>query len=610
MDELIVEIGHPNGAYYKAYVQDVDENGVDIRYDQDFFPPTQIPFSENRVRFPSEATDVQNLSSGDSCEVLSKANGDGPFGWWPATIQMSKGDFFVINYKVNGQDANYSDIVSIDKIRCPNTNPPITYSMFKRIELGVDKDIEEVCSNPANHKDFKRTSGAAVVRYDKKSKCLVIIANDDTTLRRAQILSDMHLRNLRSKAKLVQETEKYCKQLERITVNQTAKYVEKFTIKTELMGLAIGSHGANILKAKQVPGITAIEIEDDTSTIKVFGDNEKAVKAARDILEYVEDVVWISRELIGKVIGKKGHFIQEIVDKSGVVRVTIEGDNEQSIPRDENNLTSQVPFIFVGKVESITNAKLLLEYHITCLKEIDELQEKKLQVSEQIHTMLGPQQDSGMNITSHNMGYQGGRQQLYESDRISSGGGRNYRESGYHQQHNDHYNNQPSHKTNHHSVNNVGRGRRGMGANSYRGGTQSDAGTGGYDERRRNHDDESTVYDTQQRNGQQRYNDQHSSQHNKRFGVNRGTRSSRGDENRSNNNSNEYYEDSYATNAHSQSQISTMKTSQQLSSSNNNGLHLFDETGSETVNSGSHNNEPKGQRTPRQQTQQHANGVK
>ena len=72
-----------------------------------------------------------------------------------------------------------------------------------------------------------------VVRYDKAKESLIVIvsrsrhlrfapresksrlqSDNDAALRRAQILSEMHFRNLRSKAKLVQETEKVSKQLE------------------------------------------------------------------------------------------------------------------------------------------------------------------------------------------------------------------------------------------------------------------------------------------------------------------------------------------------------------------------------------------------------------
>jgi hypothetical protein len=66
----------------------------------------------------------------------------------------------------------------------------------------------------------------------------------------------------------------------------------------------------------------------------------------------------------------------------------------------------------------------------------------------------------------------------------NSGSTRNYRDSGYQQQYpqqqqqrGENYNNQQSRRSNNFGIGN--RGRRGVGGNSYRGGTQSDAGTGG-----------------------------------------------------------------------------------------------------------------------------------
>jgi hypothetical protein len=55
------------------------------------------------------------------------------------------------------------------------------------------------------------------------------------------------------------------------------------------------------------------------------------------------------------------------------------------------------------------DGRILFVLTLFFLKEFDELQEKKIQVSEQFRTIVGPQQGAGMNMAT-GMAYQSGRQ--------------------------------------------------------------------------------------------------------------------------------------------------------------------------------------------------------
>uniref|UniRef100_A0A1I8C162 Agenet-like domain-containing protein n=1 Tax=Meloidogyne hapla TaxID=6305 RepID=A0A1I8C162_MELHA len=328
-----VEVKQSDGFFLKALVNDISDDSFDVCYDNGWRKPEWVKFEQCRVEVDASSDKAKNqqpVKVGDVVDAYVRYEGDKK-AWHSMKIRDIKNCFAVVE-GTEGQNV-INDIVPVAECRHPNLSMMVTSSSIQS------------CAIPAGDlfEYFEQS--------DERYKAL-----SPTIIKKVDILKDVFLANSRQKMTLLQRQEEQKKMLSIHEPNIAAPLLVEFDVSINFMGMAIGSQGANITSARSLDGI------------KIYANNAEAAERARNMLEISQQQKLVPQGRVGQVIGKQGKTIQDIVDKSGVLRVQI---------GDENPEQGMVPLTFTGTREALMYAELMVDFQLKHISEMDAIRLKR-----------------------------------------------------------------------------------------------------------------------------------------------------------------------------------------------------------------------------------------
>ncbi|CAJ0604519.1 unnamed protein product [Cylicocyclus nassatus] len=357
-----------DGVYYPATAERIseDEKSLETSYPGDWRPRESVGFANCRVL---QAITSQPIHKGDVIEALFQQQ-NGQSGWQKATVREIKADFIVVD---SAEGPQHTDVVAANKCRSNGAQYlRITPADLRVDTISVPEDLVDHFSVAQNLLEFQNTVKDIAMIFDKEKREIKLCSFGTISLKKAVVLSEMYFRDVRLRNQLRARAEEAERMLQHggQRNDRDSPFVDEFEVAADLMGLAIGTHGSNIQRARNVEDVDDIQVfegggDGQPCIIKIFAKTAAAAQKARAQLDFGVECVHVPRFLVGKLIGKNGKCIQEIVDKSGVVRVQIAGEDDDTM--------DPVPFTFTGTRESTSMASFLVDFQINHLKETEGL---------------------------------------------------------------------------------------------------------------------------------------------------------------------------------------------------------------------------------------------
>lgn len=376
-----VEVKQSDGFFLKALVNDISDDSFDVCYDNGWRKPEWVKFEQCRVEVDASSDKAKNqqpVKVGDVVDAYVRYEGD-KRAWHSMKIRDIKNCFAVVE-GTEGQNV-INDIVPVAECRHPNLSMMVTSSSIQSCAIPAGDLFEYFEQSDERYKVLRESISGILIKLDKEKKELVVKALSPTIIKKVDILKDVFLANSRQKMTLLQRQEEQKKMLSIHEPNIAAPLLVEFDVSINFMGMAIGSQGANITSARSLDGIKDIILDESTRNqgfckFKIYANNAEAAERARNMLEISQQQKLVPQGRVGQVIGKQGKTIQDIVDKSGVLRVQI---------GDENPEQGMVPLTFTGTREALMYAELMVDFQLKHISEMDAIRLEEEEIRRKLY---------------------------------------------------------------------------------------------------------------------------------------------------------------------------------------------------------------------------------
>jgi hypothetical protein len=322
----------------------------------------------------SETTPINHSSNTPETSTAQRMNGlaQQPMAWWPARVTKVTKELLGVSICNSNGSRQSSEIVDRSQVRPMNDRLHLTSQSLHTRVISLTPSMKFNLEEPGVVDLVRRLPGLVLVDLDEASHQLIFVSPDREVIRRVALLEETFLR-------FMQQRQSLTSQWGHRSEDRENAFTEVFSVDADLIGMAIGQQGHNIDEARKVPGVLSVFLDDSTKTFHVVGKTREAVKEAREKLEFMRDFIQVPDTYTSRIIGRNGQVLQEVVDKSQVIRVYVAGGlNEEGTDFVFPNgvvaplQAGHFPFQVVGRRSQLEDARLLIEFHVDMLKQMDE----------------------------------------------------------------------------------------------------------------------------------------------------------------------------------------------------------------------------------------------